>query len=82
MEKRIIERNEPFFPVYTHTDENKEVSYSVPVGSTVLLEIAAKFMAAHIEGCAQSDRLYKSAEVAEQSLKDAQALLTAYNELP
>lgn len=45
----------------------------------VKLQIAKDFMAAHISGCARDKYPYDSQEMAASAIKDAEALLNAYN---
>jgi hypothetical protein len=75
MNKRIIDGNEPVSPLI------KVAAYDTTefLGMPVKLLIAKDFMAAHIEGCVRSDRFYNPDAVATTALKDAQALIDAYN---
>lgn len=75
MEKRAINGNEPAAPLI------KVASYETTdyLGLPIKLLLAKDFMAAHVTGSVYAGFPYKSEEVAAQALKDAEALLNAYN---
>jgi hypothetical protein len=75
MEKRIVDGNEPSAPLI------KVAAYDTTefLGTPIKLLIAKDFMAAHITGCVHAGFPYKSDDVATEALKDAQALINAYN---
>lgn len=61
--------------------EKKNINWSEPaeLRAPIKLLLAKDFMTAHITGSVYAGFPYNSEEVAKEALKDAEALLNAYN---